>query len=105
MINWARVSELHEEIGAEDFDEVVTLFLQEVDEKLSEMVDTRAQKEFGEGLHFLKGSAMNLGFSQLAQLCDEGEKSATSQGVETLLGVYKMSKIAFFSDLSKHVTG
>ena len=29
MIDWARVSELRDEVGAEDFDEVVELFLEE----------------------------------------------------------------------------
>ena len=33
MIDWNRVAALREEVGAEDFDEVVELFLQEVDEE------------------------------------------------------------------------
>ena len=34
MIDWTRVSELRDEVGAEDFDEVVELFLEEVDEAI-----------------------------------------------------------------------
>ena len=32
MIDWARVSELRDEVGAEDFEEVVQLFLAEVED-------------------------------------------------------------------------
>ena len=75
MIEWQRVSELHEEVGSEDFAEVVEIFLEEVEE-----VVLRLRKAAGapveDDLHFLKGSALNLGFSQLASLCDAGEKAA-----------------------------
>ena len=33
MIDWARVSELRDEVGPEDFEEVLHLFLEEVDEE------------------------------------------------------------------------
>ena len=39
MIDWARVSELRHEVGAEDFDEVVELFLEEVDEAIAALRD------------------------------------------------------------------
>ena len=39
MIDWARVSELRDEVGAEDFDEVVELFLEEVDEAIAALRD------------------------------------------------------------------
>ena len=39
MIDWARVSELRDEVGAEDFDEVVELFLEEVDEAIAALCD------------------------------------------------------------------
>ena len=39
MIDWARVSELRDEVGAEDFDEVVELFLEEVDEAIIALRD------------------------------------------------------------------
>ncbi|WP_442970022.1 hypothetical protein [Roseovarius sp. ZX-A-9] len=35
MIDWSRVAELRSEIGAEDFDEVVELFLEEVEAEIS----------------------------------------------------------------------
>ena len=39
MIDWARVSELRDEVGAEDFDEVVELFLEEVEEAIAALRD------------------------------------------------------------------
>lgn len=39
MIDWARVSERRDEVGEEDFDEVVELFLEEVDEAIAALCD------------------------------------------------------------------
>ena len=41
MIDWARVSELRDEVGEGDFDEVVELFLEEVDEAIAAWRDLR----------------------------------------------------------------
>jgi HPt (histidine-containing phosphotransfer) domain-containing protein len=56
-------------------------------------------------LHFLKGSALNLGFSLLAQLCQDGEKVASAgNGAQVdLINVataYELSKTAFQDGLS-----
>ena len=37
MIDWDRVSELREEIGAEDYEEVAELFLMEVEDTLAQL--------------------------------------------------------------------
>ena len=77
MIDWSRVEELHSEIGAEDFGEIVALFMAEVDgavevlEKCSS--DPRVVEE---QMHFLKGASLNLGFEALSTLCARGETSA-----------------------------
>ncbi|WP_323763812.1 Hpt domain-containing protein [Marinovum sp.] len=76
MIDWSRVSELRAEVGDEDFAEVVELFLDEVDGVIGTLtpgaVDLEAQ------LHFLKGSALNLGFDAFADLCHAGEAAANA---------------------------
>lgn len=74
MINWSRVNELREEVGAEDFGEVVELFLEEVEEVISRLRDNADRSALEQDLHFLKGSALNLGFSDFAALCQDGEK-------------------------------
>ena len=73
MINWARVASLREEVGPEDFDEVVDLFLMEVDEEIATLDELRPGKELAEKLHFLKGSALSLGFQDFSALCQSGE--------------------------------
>jgi len=79
MIDWARVSELVDEIGAEDFGEVVELFLDEVETAISSLETADGNPVVvAEQMHFLKGAALNLGFENLAQLCMKGEKSAAA---------------------------
>lgn len=76
MIDWARVQELRDEIGAESFDEVVALFLEESDEVVQHLSTGGSAAGLESGLHFLKGAALNLGFRRLAMLCQEGERRA-----------------------------
>lgn len=78
LIDWTRLGDLHQEIGPDDFGEVVELFLEEVlgtIEKLRQNSDPDALEA---DLHFLKGGALNLGFSQFASLCQQGEHLAAN---------------------------
>ena len=76
MIDWTRVSELRDEVGAEDFDEVVELFLEEVDEAIEILRTLVDMSELETHCHFLKGSALNIGFREYANLCQAGEAAA-----------------------------
>lgn len=78
MIDWSRVRELRDEIGYDDFGEVVVLFLQEADEVIARLGRNGRQRSVLEDLHFLKGAALNLGFSDLAASCQEGERLAAA---------------------------
>jgi HPt (histidine-containing phosphotransfer) domain-containing protein len=78
MIDWDRVRELRAEIGAEDFDEVVCLFLEEADEAIARLSLASGAKSLAADLHFLKGAALNLGFSTLSGLCQDGERRASA---------------------------
>ena len=79
MIDWSRVDELVDEIGAEDFAEVVDLFLDEVEIAIVALEKCEGNPVVTEEqMHFLKGASLNLGFAELAQLCLKGEKSAAS---------------------------
>ncbi len=75
-INWDRVHELRDEVGPEDFDEVVTLFLEEVSEAMDRLRRPSDVTGLDADLHFIKGSALNLGFDALAGLCHQGERAA-----------------------------
>lgn len=105
MIDWARVSELRFEIGAEDFAEVVSLFLDEADEVVANLPEATSAKALESALHFLKGSALNLGFSDLAAICQDGESRAAVGGssinVASVAMIYEASKAAFEAGLDR----
>ena len=106
MIDWTRVAELRDEIGPEDFDEVAELFLMEVEDTLGRL--GKAEKnasEMQELLHFLKGSALNLGFRDVSEVCSKGEKDA-AQGhcdvdIDQLKGLCAASRQAFEAEFAQ----
>jgi HPt (histidine-containing phosphotransfer) domain-containing protein len=110
MIDWTRVNELRLEIGEEGFAEVVELFLDEVEEVVMRLVAAGGGAAFGADLHFLKGSAWNLGFAEFGALCHDGErKVARAQGaavdIGQLAGCYNRSKQAFLAGLREIAQG
>lgn len=108
MIDWAKVRELRDDVGAEDFDEVVELFLEEVQETIDKLTACVDPASLEEDLHFLKGSALNLGFSDFSQLCQTGEKmsaegQATDVDVAAILATYAASKTAFLAEMGQQL--
>ncbi|MEM9575601.1 MAG: Hpt domain-containing protein [Pseudomonadota bacterium] len=104
MIDWDRVAALREEVGPEDFDEVVELFLQEVDEEIGALNGSAQQEGLADKLHFLKGSALSLGFREFSSLCQTGESALTADpgaviDVEGLQSSYQTSRSTFLADL------
>ena len=99
MIDWSRVTDLRDEIGNDDFDEVVALFQEEADEVVQNLPACADAKALESALHFLKGASLNLGFADLAQLCQEGERLSAAGlcGVDTcrVTACYHASKSAF----------
>lgn len=103
MIDWSRVFELRDEVGAEDFHDVVELFLDEVDEAIARLGPGLSPQEIEQSLHFLKGSAMNLGFSAFAESCRDGERCAArgqadAIDLDRICHVYKQSRDQFVSE-------
>lgn len=97
MIDWARVHDLGSEIGKEDFLEVVNLFLEEADEVIAALTGRPDLPQVESRLHFLKGSALNLGLADLAALCQSGERSAAmgaaaSVNLQQVAAVYQASR-------------
>ena len=108
LINWNKVRELRDEVGAEDFDEVVELFLEEVEETISQLGSEGRSVEHD--LHFLKGSALNLGFAEFSELCRSGEAAAAaghaaSVDVGRVVTSYDASKHAFLAELPDRLAG
>lgn len=97
MINWQRITELRDEVGDDDFFEVVDLFLEEVDEVISRLKSMPDPSRFEQDMHFLKGSALNLGFNALASKCATYENSAASGNAQEVdpaevIAIYESSK-------------
>lgn len=110
MIDWDRVKTLCDEVGAEDFDEVVELFLDEVDEVITRLHGAPNLATLEEDLHFLKGSALGLGFRSFSSLCQAGE-SLSAQGkaaevdLKEILNNYAASKQHFQAEMAQSLAG
>ncbi|MEW9920546.1 Hpt domain-containing protein [Marimonas sp. MJW-29] len=104
MIDWNRVSQLRDEVGSEDFEEVVALFFSEVESVVTQLQDAPDQQTLALKLHFLRSGALNLGFEDLAALCEEEERRAgdglcDDAGIERVQTNYAVSKQGFLSGL------
>lgn len=101
MIDWNRIAELRAEIGADDFQEVVDLFLAEADATVLRLTPDRDPKSLEADCHFLKGAALNLGFSALAAECQTREmQAALGQAVDDLSAlrqIYHASRAALLA--------
>lgn len=106
MIDWIRVNELRSEVGVEDFNEVVLLFLEEVDEVIEKLKSAPKPAQFEEQLHFLKGSALNLGFSRFSALCQIGETQAAQGRLDEIqlpeiLSIFDQSRAQFVKQVNE----
>lgn len=107
MIDWTRISALRAEIGEENLHEVIGLFIEETDEVIARLDERVADSALASLLHFLKGSALNLGFSDLAAICHEGERKATRGedgdiDLERIISLYCASRMTFLNGLALH---
>lgn len=104
MIDWPRVHELRDEVGADEFDEVVDLFLEEVGSVIDRLRLSADPAALEGDLHFLKGSAQSLGFSAFSDLCQQGETqsaagNARQVDMAAIIESFDLSKNVFFSQL------
>jgi len=104
MIDWARVQQLQEEIGVGEFAEVLTMFLDEAEEVLARISPAQGAGPLGNDCHFLKGAALNLGFSALAALCQAAEKRAKlgdcTTDLDEMQRCYRASREALIAGLA-----
>jgi HPt (histidine-containing phosphotransfer) domain-containing protein len=99
MIDWDRVVELREQVGAEDFEEVVDLFLEEVMEVIETLRTNPQESALESDLHFLKGSALNLGFADFSEKCHVGERQAAMGNADQV----DLTAIISSFDASRHL--
>ncbi|MBB3994117.1 HPt (histidine-containing phosphotransfer) domain-containing protein [Sulfitobacter undariae] len=104
MIDWKRIKVLQDEIGKDDFPDIVEIFVEEVDEIIQSIGGAPDLETLGDTLHALKGSALNLGFSAFADLCQQGELRAADGGAQDvslapILQCYAQSKDIFLAGI------
>ena len=100
LIDWTKVTELASDVGHDGFDEVLELFLQEVETALQTMA---MSEDLEAALHFVKGCALNLGFAEFAARCATGEQLAArgqpdDVDLEGLHSIYRESRDLFLAE-------
>ena len=78
MIDWTRVETLRSELGQQDFEEIVQLFLEESADVIARLRGDPSAARIEADLHFLRGSSMALGFRTFSDLCEAGESLLAS---------------------------
>lgn len=106
LIDWARIQDLRLEIGDDDFFEVLAMFLEETDDVVNRLLEHPDLTAVEGLLHFLKGSALNLGLTDFAEICQNGEKAAGSGmagsvDLQKLAAVYTFSKTALLASMGR----
>ena len=72
MIDWTRLNDLRADIGEADFVAVAQVFVTEMRERLV-VLAANPTAATAEDLHFLRGSAANLGLSDMVAACNTAE--------------------------------
>ncbi|MEH6674258.1 Hpt domain-containing protein [Sulfitobacter sp.] len=102
MIDWEQISVLKEAVGPSAFEEIIVVFFLEVEEAKSKLRDSRATKTIRDTLHFVKGSALSLGFIEFSEHCLRAEKElalgkSMQPLIEDLFTIYEKSKLQFLT--------
>lgn len=84
MIDWRKAEELRSEVGAKDFPEVFELFVAEVETAIARLRPGLPDAAIENDMHFIKGSAWNLGFTALGELCQSGERCARDGNAQSV---------------------
>ncbi|MEX0277169.1 MAG: Hpt domain-containing protein [Ruegeria sp.] len=108
MIHWPRVKQLRHEVGADEFDEVVQIFLDEVAEVIARLPRETENRQMEQNLHFLKGSALSLGFELFSKLCQDGERRAAAGDgkdvdIRQIITSFDQSKAVFDAELKQNL--
>jgi len=108
MIDWTRVTELHAEIGEDGFNEILEVFLEEMNSIVGQLQDGPEPQQLEMTLHALRGGLLNLGFTHASALCQQGEAMAANgltDQVDTagIMQSYDTSCQLFLSELAQRL--
>lgn len=71
MIDWQHIKELEADLGADAFPDLVVVFLDEISEAVQAIEPPATPSEAQ--MHFLKGTALTLGFTDLGNRASDAE--------------------------------
>ena len=108
MIDWTRVADLHAEIGEDGFNEIIDMFLMEMNNIVAQLQQGSNRQRLEANLHALRGGLLHLGFSDVSALCPQGELMAAkgfADQVDTarIVQGYDTSCHLFLSELTQRV--
>ena len=104
MIDWDRVEELKSEVGEEDFAEIIGMFFEEVEDVLQRLCQPNSTAQASD-LHFVKGSALNIGLAEVSDLCRSMETRLRDNpnaavDLAKLQGVFRVSKAELWGGIA-----
>lgn len=110
MIDWSCVFALRDDIGADGFDEVIEIFLDEADGVIDKLKERPSDADLEFDLHALKNGALTLGFDDLSQLCQHAERLAASGqaahiDISNVIAVYDRMRAEFLRELPQKLSG
>lgn len=74
MLDLDQLETLQAEVGADGFAEVADLLVCEIADGITALGTQPTGADLSAQFHYLKGSALNLGFRDFAGLCAQGEQ-------------------------------
>ena len=103
MIDWEQVATLQTAVGRDDFSTIMCVFFKEVEEANAQLTMDVTTDQFRDILHFVKGSALSVGFVELSEQCAQAEGDFTGSHQITsiwkeILTSYEKSKEHFLSN-------
>ena len=109
MIDWKRLCEMHRELGDPDFRTILGLFLDEIEDAVARL-DAVPPEGLETRLHFIKGSAWNIGLAEFGRLCQSCEGQvvrgrADQVHAAALADSYAMSRQILMRDLDRVLGG
>lgn len=96
LVNPARVEALCQEIGEDDFPEVLEMFLSESAQVVARLQEAADPAAVSADMHFLKGSALTMGLDDLAAFCLTAEQGAALDPV-ALADLFERSRAALLA--------
>lgn len=102
LVDPGRIDELVADIGADALPEIMELFIAEVENAMAPLVSRKRWPagEIGETAHYIKGCALNLGFTALAREAGRIEKLSHS-APEAPIDPAKLKSV--FEQSSRHL--